>query len=120
VSVGQWSLLVATLLKMGWGELISLSWQWVTQTCLHARHVRVRWGGGPRPMAFGVDMCHSCVPTTGRGNAGTGSSRLEDGQHGRNDGNNATRDRHASKKTRSPTLPFPNEGGLDYDTNDGS
>ena len=26
----------------------------------------------------------------------------------------------SSKKTRSPTLPIPNEGGLDYDTNDGS
>ena len=26
----------------------------------------------------------------------------------------------SSKKTRSPTLPFPNEGGLDYYTNDGS
>jgi len=26
----------------------------------------------------------------------------------------------SSKKTRSPTLPIPNEGGLDYYTNDGS
>jgi hypothetical protein len=31
------------------------------------------------------------------------------------------RDVHAHQsKTRSPTLPIPNEGGLDYDTNDGS
>ena len=36
---------MVTLLKMGWGELISLSWRWGTQNRLRARHARVRWGG---------------------------------------------------------------------------
>jgi hypothetical protein len=53
-----------------------------------ACEARVGEGGGePRQMAFGMAMRHSCVPAAGRGNAGTGSGRLEDGQYGRNDGN---------------------------------
>ena len=48
------------------------------------------------------------------------SGHLQAGRDLRRRPTTLPRPSRSSKKTRSPTLPIPNEGGLDYDTNDGS